>query len=162
MPKEVWTQTQPDSSGDQEYRVSTPYRLLTNGFFLLMAALSPFFIFAALRDGPGPTIFVSVWLAMMAYGAWWQSQRVAETLTLEKDVLHIYAGRSARRHVDIPLQDIRSIVWPRVGQYITIVHCDSRTWIPTQVKRLDELVVELRKRQPGIGFEGRWPPRRGW
>jgi hypothetical protein len=51
-----------------------------------------------------------------------------------------------------------------MGGYVTVVHAAGRMSVPKQVARLDWLVVELRRRNPRIQYQGGWPPQYqgGW
>lgn len=60
------------------------------------------------------------------------------------------------RHV--PVSAVSEIRWPYWGGYVKLVYQGGTLDLPKQVKRLEDLVVELRRRNPAIRFDGTWPP----
>jgi hypothetical protein len=161
MPAHLWADQGTPALSGRTFRLTTTYRLAMSGFFALMVLFAPFFAYEALHDGPGPTIFVAIWLAMMGAGLRFWLRKSPEALTLTPDdVLHVDGPRWGRQHWDIPVDSLQEIRWPTMGQYVEVRHIGGRMWVPKQVEDLDRLVVELRRRNPNIHFDGHWPPRR--
>jgi len=45
-----------------------------------------------------------------------------------------------------------------VGDAVTISYEGGTLNVPKQVVDIDDLIVEMRRRNSGIAFDGKWPP----
>lgn len=124
-------------------------------FFVCMAVAAPFFVVGALRAGPSATIFVACWVVVMVFvfRSWRRSS--PSSLTLGSEELRVRMPGGDEQH--IPLGTVSEIRWPYWGGYVQFVHEGGTLQVPKQVKQLDDLVVELRRRNPSIRYDGRWP-----
>ncbi|MBI2709796.1 MAG: hypothetical protein HYX34_08880 [Actinobacteria bacterium] len=157
MPTELGAPTEPGpTSISRSYTVSRAYRLATAGFFVCLAVGAPFFVVGALRTGPGAAVFVAWWVPIMVvvFRSWRRSS--PSSLTLGSDELRVRTPGGGEQHV--PLGTVSEIRWPSWGGYVQFVHESGTLQVPKQVKQLDDLVVELRRRNPSIRFDGSWPP----
>jgi len=158
MPAHLWTPF-PAPRGREEriYAVGRSYRILTWAFYVAMAVAAPFFAIAAWRqDTPGALIFTAVWLVLMGVGVtqWWRSS--PSTLTLTGDDLRVRSPGGIER--TIPLNSVSEIRWPSVGDAVTISYEGGTLNVPKQVVDIDDLIVEMRRRNSRIAFDGKWPP----
>jgi len=156
MPTELWSgwTTPPDPSAEN-YTMSRGYRIATVGFFVCMLISAPFFIVAAIRAGPGATIFVGCWTVLLVLGvrSW---RRSPSDLTLVAEELRVRSPDGGEKHV--PISAVSEIRWSYWSGYVRIVYNGGTLDLPRQIRRLDDLVIELRRRNPSIRFDGRWPP----
>jgi hypothetical protein len=157
MPEALWAERPPSPTGDPKtYCVSRSHRVFSLGFFVCMFVSAPFFAVAALLTGPGVTIFVGSWVALLIIGfrSWWRSSPFR--LTLDADDLRVLMSGGAER--TIPVSAVSEIRWRYWGGDVMVRYEGGTLNVPRQVKRLDDLVVELRRRNPNIHFDGKWPP----
>ena len=91
----------------------------------------------------------------LAFRRWWQSSPVSLTLTAEELCVRPPNGRERR----VPITAVSEIRWPYIGSYTKLRYDGGEINVPKQVKDLEGLVIELRRRNPAIVFDGTWPPR---
>lgn len=157
MPPELWSDRAPHPSPDtQTYTVGRGYRIGMVAFFACMAIAAPFFVVGAVTAGPGATIFVGCWVVIMVFvfRSWRRSSPLRLTLSAEE--LTVSTPDGSETHV--PLSVVSEVRWPFWGGYVRIVYAGGTIDVPKQMKHLDGLVIELRRRNPAIGFDGSWPP----
>jgi hypothetical protein len=145
-------------AAEVEHSVPTAHRLGMAAFFVVMAAAAPVFAVKALTDGAGPTLFVLAWLAIMGLLAR-QATRLTRALRLDGEVVRITTMAGAE--TEIPTTSIRAIRWPSAGHYVALTHDAGTTWLHRRTSGLPDLMVELRRRNPAITYDGLWPPPTG-
>ena len=161
MPAALWFGRAPSQADDpRTYGVGRVWQAFMTVPFVFSVLAAPFFVVAAVRTGLGVTAFVALWAAILVwvFRSWRRS--TPSRLTLDGEALHIVLpGGTGRR---IPISAVSEIGWPFWGDYVLIRVESGTLQVPKHVKGLDELVVELRRRNPSMRFHGHWPPRNVW
>jgi hypothetical protein len=157
MPEASWAAPVQSPGGeDQTYRLGRGQRVFMVAFFGCMLVAAPFFVINAVRTGPGAAIFVGCWLLIM--GLMVRSWRRSSPTTIVVDKDRLTVSMTGGGEESVPLDAVTEIRWPYMGGYVTVVHSGGNLSIPKQFERLDDLVIEMRRRNPAIQFDGTWPP----
>jgi hypothetical protein len=159
MPSESWAMPlSPSTAEDRTYCVPRRHRRVTAIFFLVMLAAAPYVAVRAWRAGLSATIFVTLWavVEIVVFRSWWWSSPIS--LTLRDGTLLIRMSGGIER--ELLIGAISEIRWRYWDASVTIRHDGGTLNVPKQVVRLDELLAELRRRNPAIRFDGRWPVNR--
>jgi hypothetical protein len=157
MPAELWVGRPADPAVDARiYRAPPTLQSTIPAFVICMTFAAPFVILGAWAAGPLATILVDVWAVSLIVGirAWWRSAPSGFKLT-DHELWLLMPGGEERQ---VPIRDIAEIRWPDRAVFVSIVYTGGRLGVPRTVEGLDELVVELRRRNRNIRFDGRWPP----
>jgi hypothetical protein len=157
MPAALWRE-RPPSPDSQTYSLSRSYRLVRVGIYVCMLLAAPFFAFSALRTGASATILFGCWLVGVIFVVRSERRSQPWSLTLNADELLVLTPGGPERHV--PISAVSAISWPYWGGHVQIHYEGGTLNVPKQVKRLDDLVVKLRRRNSAIRFNGKWPPAR--
>lgn len=104
---------------------------------------------------PGATLFMLAWVSIMTVGfvSW---QRTPSDLALHGDLLGVHQIDGGDEVISVA--SITEIRWPRTGGSITVSHGAGRVAIPMRTPGLEDLVLELRRRNRSIDYDGYWPP----
>jgi hypothetical protein len=149
----------PDGDTELTYALTPTFRWVGLLIAVAVAIGVPALVVASWDDRPESTVFLACLLAIATYGfgEWWQSY--VTRLSLSGDTLNVTVVGGKRR--SLPLTAISEVRMPPTGSMIQLEHAAGTLQIPQRMERVDQFVVELRRRNPAIRYDGTWPPRRG-
>jgi len=162
MPRQLWAGV-PPAGGTVECRVRGYYRAVTLTMAVAFPVLGVVMVVGVLvsrmHDGVAVAVFVAGWTAGAVVASRWLLFREPMWLRLTADdVLEVHGTRWAPV-LHIPVAEITSVKSTPIDKYVSFSAGPQRVRMPKDAHGLREFMVELRRRNPAVEFQGGWPPR---